>query len=63
MDIYVSSVTTLLCCLTKCYKLNLDKSCQYSQLLGAAGQDTSVAETEGRFRPSHRGEQSVKVTL
>ena len=33
------------------------------QLLGATGQDTSVAEAEGRFGPSYRGKQSTKVTI
>ena len=33
------------------------------QLLGATGQDTNVAEAEGRFKLSHGGEQSVEVTI
>ena len=33
------------------------------RLLGATGQDTSVAEAERRFGPSYRGKQNTEVTI
>ena len=56
-------VTTMLCCSTSLHhnKLWMCNSFHCVQLLGATGQDTDVAEAEGR--QSHGGEQSVEGTI